>query len=238
MSTPHISLCITNYNRFELLIKSFERVIDDERINEIIIVDDCSDIEIINTITDKLFSLNRNKILIFINFKRVGVYENKKRAIELASNERVIILDSDNQISTPYIDKLYEQRPWVRKTILAPDFARPSFNYTSLSGQVITKGNVRWLLTRNKIAGTMLNTMNYFVNREEYLSCWIPNDKVNIADSIYFNMIWLEAGNKIKVVEGLQYYHLVHAGSNYKQGESQIGQITTNEVEQMLMQMK
>lgn len=235
---PNISLCLTNYNRFELLFESFERVIDDPRISEIVISDDHSDAGIYAQVYDKYYSLQRNKIRLFRNDQRLGVYENKKQAVELATNERVCIFDSDNILPVAYLDKLYEQPTWNRKVILAPSYARPSFDYISLIGQTIIKETVGRILKANRIAGTCLNTFNFFVNREEYLSVWTPNDNVNIADSIYFNMLWLQAGNEIKVIEGLEYYHKVHEGSNYKQGENQKGQITTAQVETMLKEMK
>lgn len=38
-----ITLALTHWNRFDMLCESFAQVIDDERIGEIVIVDDHSD---------------------------------------------------------------------------------------------------------------------------------------------------------------------------------------------------
>ena len=61
----------------------------------------------------------------------------------------------------------------------------------------------------------MLNTQNFFVNRSEYLDTWEDEENINGADSIYFNYLWLQKGNSIEVVDGLEYDHLVHDGSFY-----------------------
>lgn len=37
-----LSLAITHYNRYEMVVESFAQVIDDVRLSEILIMDDCS----------------------------------------------------------------------------------------------------------------------------------------------------------------------------------------------------
>ena len=37
-----LSLCLTNYNRYEWTIRAIEQIIDDKRVSEIFISDDCS----------------------------------------------------------------------------------------------------------------------------------------------------------------------------------------------------
>ena len=38
-----LSLCITNHNRDKMLIESFQQVLNDDRVSEIVIVDDYSE---------------------------------------------------------------------------------------------------------------------------------------------------------------------------------------------------
>jgi hypothetical protein len=45
---------------------------------------------------------------------------------------------------------------------------------------------------------------------------WRDEQDINGADSIFFNALWINAGNKIQVVDGLEYDHLVHRGSFYE----------------------
>ena len=134
-----ISLCITNYNRLAYLFKSFEQVLNDERIDEVVIVDDCSDINLYRSIEE--ITRYMPKVKLFRNENNLDVYANKREAISKAENEYCIIFDSDNVISTKYLDKIYSVE-WNSKTILAPDFAEPVFDYTKYAGIVFTKQNI------------------------------------------------------------------------------------------------
>lgn len=213
-----ISLCITNYNRLAYLFKSFEQVLDDERISEIIIVDDHSDKEIYAAIEERVKYMP--KVRLFRNEKNISVYDNKKEAVSKADNEYCIIFDSDNVIGIDYIDKIYSIIEWNPKIILAPDFAKPAFDYRQYSGVTFRKSNVAKYAMRGAFP-CLINTMNYFVHRDSYVSIWQPKDNIKGADTIYMNYLWLLAGNEIHVLKGLQYFHRINDydkqehGSNY-----------------------
>jgi glycosyltransferase involved in cell wall biosynthesis len=212
-----ISLCITNYNRNAYLFKSFEQVLNDDRISEIVIVDDCSDLELYNRIEERCKYMN--KVKLFRNEKNLGCYENKKVAVSKASEEYVIIFDSDNVIDTSYIDKIYSVE-WNPSTILAPDFAQPVFDYRQYSGVTFNKVNVSQYALKGNFA-CLINTMNYFVHRDSYVAIWQAKEGIKGADSIYMNYLWLLAGNEINCLDGLHYFHRINAedktqhGSNY-----------------------
>lgn len=211
-----ISLCITNYNRNAYLFKSFEKVYNDDRISEIIIADDCSDLQLYKDIERKCS--NMPKVKLSRNPINLGCFANKAKAVSLATNEYVIIFDSDNVLNKEYIDKVFSER-WNPKVILAPDFAEPVFNYTRFAGQIFNKTNVgAWAYEKG--FDCMINTMNYFVHRDSFISVYQPNKDIKGADSIYMNYLWLMAGNEIKVVSGMRYYHRIdhiasEKGSNY-----------------------
>lgn len=205
-----ISLCITNYNRNAYLFKSFEQVLNDDRISEIVIVDDCSDIQLYKAIEERCKYLP--KVKLFRNEKNLDVYANKREAISKAENEYCIIFDSDNVIDTGYIDTLYSIE-WSQSTILAPDFAQPVFDYRPYSGITFNKTNVAGYAYKGNFA-CLINTMNYFVHRDTYLSVWQAKDNILGADSIYMNYLWLLAGNNIHCVDGLRYFHRVHDYAN------------------------
>lgn len=152
-------------------------------------------------------------------------HRNKREAVSKASNEWVILLDSDNVIDVNYLDKIYnlkdtfESTPWLPFQILQPSFAKPSFNFSEYQGMMITKENISKHIEYATF-GTMLNAMNFFINRDEYLKVWDGSVDPVTSDSIYFNYKWLEAGNSIYVVPGLEYEHRVHGhgkeeGSHY-----------------------
>lgn len=228
-----ISLCITSYNRDQMTVDSFSRVLNDERISEIVIVDDHSDETIYNNLAWLVNGMD--KVKLFRNPKNLGCYHNKRMAVECASNEWVILLDSDNQVDTSYLDAV-NSVPWFKDIILQPEFARPHFDFRNFSGSRISTPFVKNYMNQ-KSFDTMLNAMNFFVNREEYLKVFdTAKEEPWTADSIYFNYLWLKAGNKIYVTPGMQYEHLVHDGSHYKNNVHKTGNFY-NEVVQLLKEL-
>lgn len=207
-----ISLCLTNYNRTDLLYESFRQLINDDRISEIVISDDASSDEVYNTIIwqTKAFS----KVKIYRNETNLDCYRNKRQAVKHAENQWVIIGDSDNIFTPEYIDRLFTKE-WEADTLWQPSFARPHFNFKAYMGQYISKRNVGQFMGDDTFK-TMLNAMNYFVNRDEYLRVWDGSVDPVTSDSIFQNYNWLKAGNSIYVCPGLEYDHKVHEESHYR----------------------
>jgi glycosyltransferase involved in cell wall biosynthesis len=230
-----ISLCITNYNRDTLLFESFRYVLDDDRVSEIVIADDQSDVKIFNKVKEHCD--RHQKIKLHRNFKNLGCYKNKRRVIELASNDWVIIFDSDNVLKKDYIDALYSVPEWSPATIYAPEFARPHFSYIHFAGQTIDKSNVARFVGQPKF-DCLINCMNYFVNRGQYL---LIHDNSGFepwtADTIYMNHRWFKAHNKMHVLKGLQYDHLIHKGSHYQQHNNKTGNLF-KDIENQLKMMR
>lgn len=214
-----ISLCLTNYNRVGMLVDSFSKVKDDDRIDDIVISDDCSSPDVYMSLLG-IFG-GEPKVRISRNSVNKDCYHNKRIAVGLAKNDYVIILDSDNQIDTDYIDAIYNQE-WAPDLVLAPEFARPMFDYRAFSGMDIYSGNVASMLDKPMFT-TMLNTMNYFLHKNLYTWAWDDSVDPVTADSIYQNYNILRLGGTIRVVEGMQYDHKVHDGSHYKQNNHRTG---------------
>lgn len=229
-----ISLCITTYNRYQLTIDSFFQVLSDERIDEIVVVDDCSNDGSFEKLLEYFY--DPYKVKLYRNDINLGVYRNKKRSVELATNEWCIVFDSDNIIEPGYVDKLYELQPWDAHTEYCPALAEPAFDYTSLSDILISKGNVN-TLWKKKQFDAFLNTMNSFWNREEYLKVWDETVEPISSDSIYMNYRWLAAGNKIQVVEGMKYQHLIHKGSHYVNNCAQ-STVIHKDIEQLIKRLR
>jgi glycosyltransferase involved in cell wall biosynthesis len=228
-----ISLCITTFQRYEYLIDSFHQVLDDDRVSEIILVDDCSDLDIFLKVKD--FCDQYPKIKLYRNATNQDCYQNKMIAVSYSSNPWLVLFDSDNVIDKKYLDKIFEIDPWEENTIYQPDFAYPMFSFKDYSGDTITKQNVSGYMSRLMFS-TSMNANNNFVNRDEYLKVWDGSRNPNTADSIYFNYCWLNAGNKIKFVDGLEYFHRVHSSSHYKLNNYKTGNFY-REVEDKLKQL-
>lgn len=213
---------------------SFRQVFNDDRISEIVIVDDHSDIRIFSNL--QFMCKDLEKVKLYRNESNLGCYHNKRRAIELATSEWVILFDSDNVLTTKYLDAITDLDPTLRTTLYQPEWARPHFDFRNFARSVITRDNVKGYM-RQKHFSTMLNAMNFFVNREEYLRVFDTNKTEPwTADSIYFNYLWLKAGNKIYVTPGMQYDHLVHNGSHYKANVHKTGNFY-KEVERMINEL-
>lgn len=215
-----ISLCIPTWNRYELLIGSFVNVLADDRVDEIIISDDCSDLEIYDKVHD--FVSGIHKIKLYRNSQNQDCYFNKKTALSYAKNKWAILLDSDNEISKDYIDKIFNVGNWDEYAAMLPSYAAPHFDYRQYSGRIITKQNVH-SDSNNATFTCMLNTMNFFVNKEAYMNAWDANVNPHTADSIFMNYKLLDNGGKLYVVPDLTYEHRV---DNHQEEEK--GHYNTN----------
>ena len=204
-----VSICLTNFNREQLLYESIEQVIDDGRISEVVISDDCSEYGLYCRVIDHYKAYP--KVKIYRNEKNLDCYLNKHKAVSLASNVWVLLIDSDNIFSKEFLDVLFSQM-WDVKKLLQPDFAKPHFDFTQFSDRTVTKHNI-WHTMNYSSFTTMLNAANHFFHRETWLSVFDSTIDPVTSDSIYQNYKWLNAGNYIYVVPGLQYEHRVNKHS-------------------------
>jgi len=206
-----LSICIPTWNRYELTIDSFSQVYNDERVKNIIIVDDCSDDEIYVKLA--LMCRYMDKVHLYQNDTNLDCYRNKREAVSKATTDYCIVLDSDNEIGIDYLDALYKEE-WDEDTILMPSFARPMFDYRDYSGITLTKENLAEYIDKPLIE-TCLNCMNYFVNAKNYLEVWDGSVDPVTSDSLFQNYNWIMSARKFKIVSGLEYEHKVHDGSHY-----------------------
>lgn len=207
-----ITISIPYYNRSDLVMETLSYVLKEDRIDEIIL---CDDVSPDNDYYKLLNNVSKfSKVKVVRNVINHHVQHSKRNAISFSKNEWVIILDNDNVIGKDFIDKIFDIKEWDSKTIYHPAFAAPNFDYRQFNGDVITKENVS-KYTEHKIFMTLLNTNNYFVNKKEYLRVYKYSRDCRGADGIYNNYNWLKAGNKILVVEDLEYFHRVHPQSEF-----------------------
>lgn len=214
-----LTLALTVFNRYEMLLESFANVIDDPRIDEILIMDDASAPEYWNKIKE-LPKFNP-KIKVVRQLENRGMLENKMSAVINSKNDWVLLGDSDNVFDKTYIDAL-ETTAIKRVGILdasniyCPSFAKPNFDYRKYEAKTIDKNNAPHLI---RVGGSaiscFLNTCNYVVNKEKYIEVWKENKSMIASDTIWFNYLWLEAGNSFFVVPDMHYLHRVHNGSGF-----------------------
>lgn len=217
-----ISLAITTFNRNLFVIEAFIKVIDNDLIDEIIIVDDHSDEAIFIRLNNIIVNLGKDKVKLYRNETNLKPFANKYEAVKKCRNEWVILLDSDNIIDNNYIKTISaiekeDDVIYCPEILYRPDRGCVEWTYGEFNGLVIDKTNVKNYLNNINFE-TLLNTGNYFLNREKYMSVFEQSDKDNkwtLADSVYFSYLWLLGGNRMKIIPDLYYTHRIHGGSWY-----------------------
>jgi glycosyltransferase involved in cell wall biosynthesis len=208
-------------------MESFEKIHDHPLIDEIVIVDDFSDMDKFNELYRLIYygdykakhkDLDSWKIKLFRNEENLGMSRNKLEAISKAKNEWCILFDSDNIVYPEYLNSLKDEFFTNKKIIFHPEFAEPEHSYKKYIGQVIAKHNAKNYLHQREFK-CLLNTGNYIVNRDEYLRVYKYDPSVRESDAIYFNTLWLEAGNGFFVVPGMVYHHRKHKDSGWIKGD-------------------
>lgn len=205
------SLCLTNYNRYEMLIESFAKVIDDERIEEIIISDDASDQKIQNQLVEYFYDKSK-KIKLRLHDENVGMLRNKEKVMSYAKNDWILLWDSDNIFDKSYLDAA-DDLEFDEKRLYAPDFAMPSFDYRPFNGNLYNKHNIKELF-KYPMGVCIGNTCNYLINKKHYPFDETLDD-IKAADSIYMLYKMLKVGYSIYVVPNMQYIHRQHPQSGF-----------------------
>lgn len=226
-----LSLCITTFNRFTYLPESFAQVINHPRITEIILMDDCSDMEIFKQV-EGLKSLSP-KIKVYRQAKNRGMSYNKYTAVGYAQNSGVILFDSDNVMTPAYIDTIFEElNP---NLIYQPSFAKPHFDFRKYDMTTFWPKHASQKM-KEPMFNTMLNACNYVVNRDEYLRVYEENPEHKASDTVWFAYLWLKAGNGFYVVRGMEYEHRVGSHSGFL-ADADYNMKKSEEVRKLIMQL-
>lgn len=219
-----ISVAIPHYNNSNYICDAIEPLINDSRVNEIIICDDkSSDFEALEQI---VLNYNNPKIKLFKNETNLGCYHNKINTVLKCSNDWAILLDSDNIYDKTCIDTIYEIPNWDKNTIYLPSWAvtfpgtpSPMLNYTKFNNQFISKS--LYVNEFNEpIFQCLINTCNYFLPVKNFIKCMdcvqhdYNREVIDSLDSAVLFSDWL-VNNNIFVVDSLHYKHRLHDQSNY-----------------------
>ena len=227
------SLCIPTINRYNSFLKEYiPKYISNELITEIIITDENgNDIELIKQ------NFNSDKLKLFKNDKQLGPFLNKLKALKLAKNEWIAIIDSDNFADIDYftiVNKYINNNNIINTSIICPSFAKPNFNFTFLNNKILNKKNLfkNYLENRNNtLFINLMNTGNYIINKYLVDNINIDKDmeiilKSSACDVILFNTILLEQFElDMHIVENMHYLHVVHDDSTYLKTSSNNPQI-------------
>ncbi len=230
----------------ERLLRSLSAARKHPDIDEIVVVDDGSD--------DYPWLQGLLKevpgVKLYHNETNLGVFLNKIEVVHWSTGDWVIVSDSDNFKDTMHIDRALSL-PLDSDVWYCPSFAKPAFNYRHLIGEygLKTIGSIHLELSYTRCC---MNTGNQFVHRQTFmevfgqyrgtdywLDMWRYFPDVDEADrasrywrqvwdandSMLFNMLWLYAGKRLAIVEGLEYEHYLckDDASNYNRSPSEKG---------------
>jgi glycosyltransferase involved in cell wall biosynthesis len=214
-----LSLVIATYNRTKFVIEAIEKVLINPAINEIIIVDDHSEVSVYLELFNLLNELDSEKIKLFRNKENLGPMLNKYGAVKKCNNDWVIMLDSDNIIDNDYIDKILalvkEKDMLYCPETLKEINGKINFTYKEFCNLEVDRDVVKKHIDKANFEAWM-NTGNYFFNKRTYLSIIEANkldDELIVTDSVYFSYLWLLCGNRMKIVPDMYYIHRIHKGS-------------------------
>lgn len=215
------SLCIPTMDRYDAFLeKTLPNYIDNEFITEIIISDENgNDVEKIKNFIDS------PKIKHLVNKKTLGTFRNKIRACRAASNDWIVLIDSDNYAGTEYFrtaKDFINNHQISKESILAPSWAKPDFDFRGFEGRAINRKTIK-SMKKKRLFKTLVNTGNFVINKYLVHSVNLANEDKNIAQSsscdvVYFNTLLFEQFDlNIHIVPNMHYDHIVHNGSIYKQ---------------------
>lgn len=239
----NLTFAVTTYNRYEMLIESFAGIIEHPSIDEVLIMDDCSE----DTYWNKIKELPKfhPKIKVVRQLQNRGMSVNKKDAVFHSKNEWVILADSDNVFRMDYLeaidgqmkrDNIEMQAELSHPTypLYLPSFAKPEFDYRKYNSH--TWGGVKMPPIKDNTCNMALNTCNYVVHRESYLEVWEENKEIGASDTIWFSYLWLKSGRLMSVVKDMHYYHRVHSESGFLKDASN-NMKKAEEIKKMIMDL-
>lgn len=219
------TICIPTYNRDNMVIESFVDIINHNLVDEIIILDDFSNEKIFISLKEKIINLNNPKIKLHRNEKNLKAFLNKLEVVKLSQNDWVILLDSDNKLTTSYLNSIPQELDI--NTFYLPNRGicdSPNLDYREYNNVEIDKVNYKKLVTSNNSKlDCLFNTGNYVFNKNIYLKS--VEDELSLLDPIAldpFYQIFLgfkhNQNFKLKIIEGMEYYHRLHNNQTNESG--------------------
>lgn len=219
-----LSLCIPTIDRWDFLSVNLPKYLTNDYINEIIITDENG-----NDAQKIREHFNDPKIKVYVNEKKLGPFFNKRRAISLATNTFVCLMDSDNFAPLSYFEAFYtflDGKMPDEDTLYIPSYTLPTsnhagFDFTMHNGTIIDKFNYKLEYTKDQI---VFNVGNYISSKSIHEKLILNDEELEAAnnswavDVLYNNYLLLTKLNaKIITVPVMAYYHIVHDGSMYLQ---------------------
>lgn len=235
-----LSVSITAYREMserqlcgQRLLDSIFSASNHPAVGEIVVVDDGSSPSDFSRLESIVGGIE--KVRLFHNETRLGVFANKIESVARATGEWTILLDSDNTLGSRYVDVVTEAEKDPDVWYL-PSVASPGFDFRHCIGtySLKTLGSI----FRTPIGHAAPNMGNHVVNRNAFMDVlgkyrgirrfdlMLPNymhlsDGKRTSeqwfsahcgvDALLLCIEWLSAGKRLAFVDGLEYNHFMDA---------------------------
>jgi glycosyltransferase involved in cell wall biosynthesis len=235
LSKLKISVAIPNYNRGHQIHRALNNIINSTIVDEIVILDDCSEEKNYNQLVSFINTLSVDKIRVYRNEKNCKALVAKRKSVELCKNDWVLVLDSDNTAFISYLKSISKIKHLEDNTIYCPSTAFPHYSFRKIGFKPIDFDRACELATEGTLSKVyFFNDGNYLVPRIKYLeiSTVIGNPENDSADVMLLNYFWVSNGGKLQILENTSYMHRIENTSRWLnnpiQSKSRVQQIINN----------
>jgi hypothetical protein len=224
-----LSLCIPTLDRWKFLAINLPQYLINPYIDEIIVSDENG-----NDAARIKQRFSNPKLKVFVNESPLGPFLNKRKAISLASNNLVCLMDSDNFAPVTYFEAFFKwlgDRSIDENTIYSPSFTipqsnHPGFNFNKFNDMIVDKTNYKNAFVMDPC---LLNLGNYISTKSLHQKYTLTDDEITNAkqsmgvDVLYSNYLLItKADATLITVPNMSYDHIVHNGSLYMQTQHMI----------------
>lgn len=212
-----ISIAIPHYNRAALIHRPLWNIVNDERVEEIVIVDDGSSQEEFELLQNNVARYDQRKVVaLYRREKNKGTQFTKMECVEKTMGPWLILLDSDNTLFRGYLEAVTSLPVLEEQTIYCPEKALPYFRFSKFLNLKMDFELV-YQLTQSGVLkrSSFLNDGNYFFNKEAYRAHFLKLNqmKSDVADVMVANYYWLSHKKTLAVLKGASYLHRIDASS-------------------------
>lgn len=224
---PKISLCITTMNKYkDFLSKYLYKFLEYDIFTEVIIVDENG---LDKYQIDQAFP-NHPKLKTYTNDMRLHAFKNKLKAISLAENDWVFLLDGDNFIGPDFVKALRafgESTELDPRRIYSPEIAlvnwkpTPMTNFNYLTNTVLSKDVIKRLCIQDYSRMEFFMNMGNFLLHKSVLDYDYPfwEKQIDICkcyDTIFFLfMMVYRKDMALQVVPGLRFVYTANEDTYY-----------------------
>ena len=222
----NLTVAIPTMKRFSFLKKTVPQYLDNPLITAVVICDETG--EDIDQIEKESWG-KHPKLRLHRNPKRLGMYYNKRKCMDVSPTDWVAVLDSDNIFPEEFFETIqdvvkdpltvYASGHIVRVFLKTGESEEKTQHF---SGFQITKSNWNTIL-RTPGWNFLLNDGNW-IGHKSLLQAWptdVKEENIRATDSIRIIKGFVEKGVTYFVVPSLRYLHTVHDDSEWTKTETE-----------------